>query len=235
MLHSLCLTLALIGVATSQSSTYASTSTSTSTITPYENCEKYAYSCVDKNNKCKGDFYSYESMELCNNGNDSYSCCKMPLHCSLNTGKCVLDNAGEECASDDDCFQNYFSSGLISCVKDDESSENGTCVAQGNVGDACKSDAQCFGQMKCVGKVCAGVSEGGACVTPRKGNAVSGVTGFVCEVGTYCHPEKLVCTKKVGENEACESDFMCAPGLVCNSGMCVSRYSLSEGDNCTVK
>lgn len=234
MLRSLSLaTLAFVVMcAKGQSSVFASSDSGSSG--PYQDCEKYAYSCVDKGNKCKGDFYSYESMDLCNNGNDSYSCCKMPLHCSSVTGKCVLDNAGDECTDDSDCLRNYFSSGLIVCLKKDEA-ENGTCVTQGNAGDSCTSDDGCYGFMKCVAKRCAGSAEGESCARPIAGSAISGVTGFSCAVNLYCDEAELVCKKRVGADGACTNDFMCAAGLVCNSGSCVERYSLSTGDNCTVK
>lgn len=211
----------------------SSSSLETSESMPYANCEKYTYSCVDKDNKCKGDFYSYESMEQCNNGNYSYSCCKMPLHCSKASGKCVIDNPGEECTTSSDCFQNYFSSGLNVCVKDDDG-ENGTCVLQGNVGDSCSSDAACYGPMKCEGKKCVGVAEGGVCEPPIAGTVVSVITGFSCAVGLYCDDLERVCKKRVNASDACVSDYMCGNGLVCNSGSCVSRFSLKSGDNCTV-
>ena len=216
-----------------QSLPTTTSSSSSSSNLPYEGCEKYTYSCVDKNNKCKGDFYSYESMELCNNGNYSYSCCKMPLHCSKVTGRCVSDNPDEDCTSNSDCFKNYFTSGLNVCVKDD-SGENGTCVRQGNVGDSCSSDDACYGPMKCEKKRCVGIAEGGACEPPIAGSVVSGLTGYSCEAGLYCDGSERVCKKRVGAGEECTSDYMCGNGLTCNAEVCVSRFSLAHGDNCTV-
>lgn len=198
----------------------------------YERCSVYSYSCVDKKNKCKGDFYSYESMERCNNGNKSESCCKMPLHCSNTTGKCVADNSGDSCTSDSDCLKNYFGSGLNVCLK--REGAQALCVVQGNVGDSCLINDDCYGPMQCVAGVCEGADEGNVCAPTVPGTAVSGTTGFSCKVGLYCDPASLVCKPRVAAGERCSYNYMCGNGLVCNSGECTPRYSLSANDNCSV-
>ena len=61
-------------------------------------------------------------------------------------------------------------------------------------------------------------------------------SGFSCAKGTFCNSSrKCVAKIKAGKNCSVDDGELCEDGCTCNAGFCVKRFSVNDGEKCTVK
>jgi hypothetical protein len=110
---------------------------------------------------------------------------------------------GGSCAESSQCSL----SGGCYCFTVNPNNPCGTCYGNGNFGDSCANNDNCFSGVCSAGKTCAAVVSGSACI-----------------ISADCNNNGL-CTNNVCQNPAgyeCSNSGDCVSGLTCPSGICVS-------------
>lgn len=101
----------------------------------------------------------------------------------------------------------------------------GTCQATVAVGGDCSSGT-CISGAACVADVCVQITQsplGGACDAVAK----------PCGAEAFCDPGTKTCQARPGEGAACP-EAVCASGLRCESGKCVTIPKLPAGASCSL-
>lgn len=183
--------------------------------------------CIKLNDKCDCDYLGDSWDANCTR------VCAYPYIC--HEGSCISNTKGSTCTEDADCYQGIRGTGLILCI-------NKKCVVQHNAGDYCRKSSECYGDMECKNKHCAPITTEDTGLTcnqavPAVDPMIPGSrTGFTCAFGTYCN-ESGVCLDAIEGGEECsvEAGEICESGYLCNMGVCVKRFSVKDGEECSVK
>jgi len=173
------------------------------------NCSS-TYSCAGKGDSCNGSFTALN----CVSGSN---CCALGLYCV--NSECATDNMGANCTTAKDCESTVAPN--YDCV-------NKTCKYVYGPGDTCTTSTDCIGNLTCTSSLCVGIAQGQTCTI----GAVD-----LCAFGLYCGVTAnftLQCMADAAENGTCSATLPCYPGFVCNSGKCITPFTIDTGKGCSL-
>ncbi|EGG20726.1 hypothetical protein DFA_00589 [Cavenderia fasciculata] len=124
-----------------------------------------------------------------------------------------------KCEQSSDVGQNCTTTGNIIPCKEWLSCISGVCVEAeyADVGESCSENYQCnSNSLTCSNGKCQNIDT--KCADDSE-----------CSYFNYCRGS--ICTARADDGEICSAD--CLPHSLCNRGMCIPKYSLQFGANCS--